>query len=285
MGGDEGHVHTRHFGGVRGGYLIFRPPFVYYYSEANEGLTKVTKLGKLPPGLCQLCGSEKHWNWECPHYMVYSEGAKRNTNLVSALEPSEEDTMYHSSSQEQRQLRCSWGVVFELAASKINISRCKTAKSTAGSEAFSSSLSSPQGLEKSGLAAIDSLPVSSEMFRTHSVAPTVRDYRILGTLDQKELKSSAKIPRMVEVEDDKEEEWKRKPKAKKGLLEFSQPEDRLVSEEPLSAEKDWQSKRRAREAEWFSRMAQEFWLNDGQMFPESSDEGGRASQSQIMRSI
>ncbi|KAJ6567609.1 hypothetical protein DFH09DRAFT_1081056 [Mycena vulgaris] len=40
MDGDGGHVHTRHFGGVRGGDLIFRPPFVYYYSEANEGTLK-----------------------------------------------------------------------------------------------------------------------------------------------------------------------------------------------------------------------------------------------------
>ncbi|KAJ6580419.1 hypothetical protein DFH09DRAFT_1076679 [Mycena vulgaris] len=44
MGGDGGHVHTRHFGGVRGGDLIFHPPFVYYYSEANEGLTKSPHL-------------------------------------------------------------------------------------------------------------------------------------------------------------------------------------------------------------------------------------------------
>jgi hypothetical protein len=56
----------------------------------------VTKLGKLPPGPCRLCGSEKHWNRECPNYVVYSESVKRNANLVSTTEPTEEDTMYQS---------------------------------------------------------------------------------------------------------------------------------------------------------------------------------------------
>jgi hypothetical protein len=69
------------------------PPGGYPFPKNDH---VVTKLGKLPPGPCRLCGSEKHWNKECPNYVVYSEGVRRNANLVAAMEPSEEETMYQS---------------------------------------------------------------------------------------------------------------------------------------------------------------------------------------------
>jgi hypothetical protein len=69
------------------------PPGGYPFPKNDH---VVTKLGKLPPGPCRLCGSEKHWNRECPNYVVYSEGVKRTANLASVTEPSEEDTMYQS---------------------------------------------------------------------------------------------------------------------------------------------------------------------------------------------
>ncbi|KAJ7123582.1 hypothetical protein C8R44DRAFT_563634, partial [Mycena epipterygia] len=47
-----------------------------------------------PPGPCRLCGSEKHWNRECPNYVLYREGAKRSVNFSSRAEPTEEDLMY-----------------------------------------------------------------------------------------------------------------------------------------------------------------------------------------------
>ncbi|KAF8212543.1 hypothetical protein K438DRAFT_1566862 [Mycena galopus ATCC 62051] len=72
-----------------------RPPPVGGYPFPKEDQV-VTKLGKLPPGPCRLCGSEKHWNRECPNYVVYSEGMKRNAHLVSVGEPSAEETMYQS---------------------------------------------------------------------------------------------------------------------------------------------------------------------------------------------
>ncbi|KAJ7704219.1 hypothetical protein B0H14DRAFT_3526732 [Mycena olivaceomarginata] len=72
-----------------------RPPPVGGYPFPKEDGV-VTKLGKLPPGPCRLCGSEKHWNRECPNYVVYSEGVKRNAKLVSVTEPTEEETMYQS---------------------------------------------------------------------------------------------------------------------------------------------------------------------------------------------
>ncbi|KAF8146733.1 hypothetical protein K438DRAFT_1527065, partial [Mycena galopus ATCC 62051] len=70
------------------------PPAGGYPFPKEDGV--VTKLGKLPPGPCQLCGSEKHWNRECPNYVVYSEGVKRNAHLVSNTEASAEEVMYQS---------------------------------------------------------------------------------------------------------------------------------------------------------------------------------------------
>jgi hypothetical protein len=72
-----------------------RPPPAGGYPFPKDD-SVVTKLGKLPPGPCRLCGSEKHWNRECSHYVVYSEGVKRNAKLVSLAEPSAEETMYQS---------------------------------------------------------------------------------------------------------------------------------------------------------------------------------------------
>ncbi|KAJ6469236.1 hypothetical protein DFH09DRAFT_1111217 [Mycena vulgaris] len=255
------------------------PPPGGYPFPKNDQI--VTKLGKLPPGPCRLCGSEKHWNRECPHYVVYNEGVKRNANLASVAEPTEEDTMYQSvftillnqavakSSIDYAALGASF---FESAASKTHVSKCKTAKSMAGSEIPSTS-TSPQGrLESSGFAAMNSLPVSSKMYRTHLVISTAMDYRNSDTLDQKELRSAAKTPRIVEVEDVEEVEWRRKPKAEEGLLEFAQPEEYRTPEETPRMKRDWQSRQRAREAGRFSKMAQEFWLNDGRMFGESAEE-------------
>ncbi|KAJ7081450.1 hypothetical protein C8R44DRAFT_557283, partial [Mycena epipterygia] len=51
-------------------------------------------LDKPPPGPCRLCGSEKHWNRECPNYTLYSEGVKRSANLSSRSQPLEDDIMY-----------------------------------------------------------------------------------------------------------------------------------------------------------------------------------------------
>lgn len=44
------------------------PPGGYMFSH-NDHVT--TKMGKLPPSPCQACGSDNHWDKECPDWEVY----------------------------------------------------------------------------------------------------------------------------------------------------------------------------------------------------------------------
>jgi hypothetical protein len=41
-----------------------------------------TATGKLPPYGCRQCGSEKHWNRECPYFDLYEQKAKGQVNFV-----------------------------------------------------------------------------------------------------------------------------------------------------------------------------------------------------------
>ncbi|KAJ7906420.1 hypothetical protein B0H13DRAFT_2333541 [Mycena leptocephala] len=76
---------------------------------------------------------------------------------------------------------------------------------------------------------------------------------------------SGKRVEMEEIPDEDEEEWALKPKALAGILEPSQeePEYATISTDEASPKKDWESRKRAREARKFNQMAEEFWLNDG----------------------
>ncbi|KAF8146211.1 hypothetical protein K438DRAFT_1512031, partial [Mycena galopus ATCC 62051] len=122
------------------------PPPGGYPFPKEDGV--VTKLGKLPPGPCRLCGSKKHWNRECPNYVVYSEGVKRNANLVSVTEASPEETMYQSAfsvllnqalAKSAVSLgRMGEGLFFDEAALRNNSSERKTSKGpTKSGEEFS----------------------------------------------------------------------------------------------------------------------------------------------------
>ena len=44
------------------------PPGGYMFSH-NDHVT--TKMGKLPPSPCRCCGSENHWDKECPDYDIH----------------------------------------------------------------------------------------------------------------------------------------------------------------------------------------------------------------------
>ena len=44
------------------------PPGGYMFS-CNDHVT--TKMGRLPPSPCQACGSDNHWDKECPDWEVY----------------------------------------------------------------------------------------------------------------------------------------------------------------------------------------------------------------------
>ncbi|KAJ7918044.1 hypothetical protein B0H13DRAFT_2321827 [Mycena leptocephala] len=110
------------------------PPPGGYPFPKNDHV--VTKLGKLPPSPCRLCGSEKHWSCECPNYVLYSEGVKRNAKLAAKNEPTEEELMYQnvfsvllnqslsSSAIDFSKLESS---CFELAASMTHVRKRKTA--------------------------------------------------------------------------------------------------------------------------------------------------------------
>jgi hypothetical protein len=57
----------------------------------------MTRMGRVPPSPCKVCGSANHWDRECPDWAVYSEKIKRGL-LVLLTGPLEEETgmLYHS---------------------------------------------------------------------------------------------------------------------------------------------------------------------------------------------
>ncbi|KAF8132688.1 hypothetical protein K438DRAFT_1642132 [Mycena galopus ATCC 62051] len=57
----------------------------------------MTRMGKMPPSPCKVCGSAHHWDRECPDWNVYSEKVKRGLLMVSSSSQGEEtDTLCHS---------------------------------------------------------------------------------------------------------------------------------------------------------------------------------------------
>jgi hypothetical protein len=57
----------------------------------------MTRMGRVPPSPCKVCGSANHWDRECPDWAVYSEKIRRGL-LVLSTGPTEEETgmLYHS---------------------------------------------------------------------------------------------------------------------------------------------------------------------------------------------
>lgn len=70
------------------------PPKNGYPYPKNDHV--YTKMGKLPPSPCKVCGSAKHWDKECPDWNTYLETRKRSANLViSTDEEDEAEQVYH----------------------------------------------------------------------------------------------------------------------------------------------------------------------------------------------
>jgi hypothetical protein len=65
------------------------PPKGGYPFPKNDHVA--TKMGKLPPSPCKVCGSEKHWDKECPDYVTYEGTRKRTANLSIVANPGEEE--------------------------------------------------------------------------------------------------------------------------------------------------------------------------------------------------
>ncbi|KAJ7263773.1 hypothetical protein C8J57DRAFT_1626053 [Mycena rebaudengoi] len=71
------------------------PPKRGYPYAKNDHVT--TKMGKKPPSPCKVCGSNNHWDRECPDWSVYIERSKRGVFLVVENPAQEElDMFYHS---------------------------------------------------------------------------------------------------------------------------------------------------------------------------------------------
>ncbi|KAJ7435554.1 hypothetical protein FB451DRAFT_1418079 [Mycena latifolia] len=71
------------------------PPKGGYPFRKNDHVT--TKMGRLPPSPCKVCGSTNHWDKECPDWAVYLERQKRGLLVVSSDPMFEEaGVLYHS---------------------------------------------------------------------------------------------------------------------------------------------------------------------------------------------
>ncbi|KAJ7176531.1 hypothetical protein C8R46DRAFT_1213104 [Mycena filopes] len=64
------------------------PPKGGYPFPKNDHVT--TKMGKMPPSPCKVCGSKNHWDRECRNWAVYDRGLARTVNFTSFS--SEDDT-------------------------------------------------------------------------------------------------------------------------------------------------------------------------------------------------
>ncbi|KAJ7906578.1 hypothetical protein B0H13DRAFT_2333315 [Mycena leptocephala] len=252
----------------------------------------VTKLGKLPPGPCRLCGSEKHWNRECPNYVVYSEGIKRTANIAAAMEPTEEETMYQSLftvllnqtlSKGSYDFGSIGGSFFESAALKTEVSRRKTAAKTEkmGPGGF-------QEIEIHRSSAINEPPSSAKDNCRNS-----ETHQSHGSFEQDTYANKRMNRSRVEIEEmpDKEDGlWEQMPKAEEGILESSTPDVEKVNQVETPLIKTWESSKRAREAARFSKMVEEYWLNDGHLFEPmlenaegSEDDGGEDEEEEYRR--
>lgn len=71
------------------------PPKGGYPYPKNDHVT--TKMGKPPPSPCKVCGSDKHWDRECPDWAVYLEKARRGLLVTASGEVKDEtELLYHS---------------------------------------------------------------------------------------------------------------------------------------------------------------------------------------------
>ncbi|KIK05316.1 hypothetical protein K443DRAFT_91526, partial [Laccaria amethystina LaAM-08-1] len=68
------------------------PPGGYMFSK-NDHVT--TKMGRLPPSPCKCCGSNNHWDKECPDWAVYLEKTAKS-GYSNETELGEDDEYYQS---------------------------------------------------------------------------------------------------------------------------------------------------------------------------------------------
>ncbi|KAJ7077659.1 hypothetical protein B0H15DRAFT_924931 [Mycena belliarum] len=219
----------------------------------------VTKLGKMPPGPCRLCGSEKHWNRECPNY--------RAANRSESRPPSDDEVMYDNAfsvllNQALARSDLDFGAQdFESASLLSNLRECKTANGS------SSSLGEARDSSELGNALESPTPLT-ELPAIGQLATDEQNATQEGRLSRRGWGAT-----IEEVVDEDDVTARAKPKATEGLLEEATADAREgAGDEPPEEELHprWDSRRRAREARQ-DKVAEAFWLNDGRMFPEDAE--------------
>ncbi|KAJ7615061.1 hypothetical protein DFH06DRAFT_1146122 [Mycena polygramma] len=155
------------------------PPKGGYPFLKNDHVT--TKMGRLPPSPCKVCGSKNHWDRECPDWAIYERGVSRSANLTTV-----------SSKQETAEAvyRSAYNVLVNRRIAQSNIDFSKFDK--AGFKAAASS--------------------SAQETSTQARKSTIKEAFVPTRKEEHE-------PRMVEIEDEDEERARQKPKALHGLLE------------------------------------------------------------------
>ncbi|KAJ7079337.1 hypothetical protein C8R44DRAFT_550266, partial [Mycena epipterygia] len=85
---------------IREAYQVLKkrqraPPKGGYPFPKNDHVA--TKMGKLPPSPCKVCGSKNHWDRECPDWAVYEQGMAQSAHYtVLSNEEKELETIYRS---------------------------------------------------------------------------------------------------------------------------------------------------------------------------------------------
>lgn len=71
------------------------PPGGYIFTR-NDHVT--TKMGKLPPSPCKACGSDNHWDKECPDWEIYKArtAPSKKNGYMSEKDVDEGDKMYQT---------------------------------------------------------------------------------------------------------------------------------------------------------------------------------------------
>ncbi|KAJ7233246.1 hypothetical protein C8J57DRAFT_1532596 [Mycena rebaudengoi] len=215
----------------------------------------VTKMAQLPPSPCRLCGSSKHWNRECPHYVIYDSAYKRNAKMSETAPAMGDEMMYDNtytillnqtvSKAAEDFERMDLGSHFEPASLLTSDEECKTARMTDSIESAEETqeIRLALGIQDSDIS--DSIGWACPL--------TTRTHRA----------SVEEVP-----DKDGEDPPRSTPASPAVLMEEAETGVNGIPEEVLDPDTasplDWQLRRRAREMRSQNQKAAAFWLNDGQ---------------------
>ncbi|KAJ7845773.1 hypothetical protein B0H13DRAFT_1908200 [Mycena leptocephala] len=98
------------------------------------------------------------------------------------------------------------------------------------------------------------------------------EYIASDNLEGTERRRSLKVPTVEEVEDEDDFRGNIAPNNSNLVLEPSETRESEVPSEEATPRTNWKSAARAKAAAKQNRRAEEFWLNDGRMFPEEGEQ-------------